>query len=314
MTQAICLGNIVVDVVVRVVRSLPPRGKIKLVEKIQASLGGGAVNTGVSLAKLGVKTAIIGKIGNDEFGTLVLRKLEESGVDLRGIIKSSEIPTSATVSLVYEDGERGFFHFLGGNASLEESEVNLELYPEAKWLHISSFFLIPKLDGEPAANILKKGKQMKLFTSLDTTWDTKGRWISVLTPCLKFLDVLFLNFIEGKMLTGKDKTEEIADYFLSKGVGMVAIKMDKNGCFIKSREDNKGLKLPAYSVKVKDSTGAGDAFCAGFLIGILKGWDIERTGRFANAAGASCITEIGGTDGVSIERIKAIINGAFPKI
>lgn len=309
MTEVICLGNIVVDIIARPVNSTAPKGKIKLVEKIQASLGGGAINTGVSLAKLGVKSSIVGKIGDDEFGTLVLRKLEESKVDVKGIIRSSAVSTSTTISLVYKDGERGFLHFLGGNANLEENEINLELYPEARFLHISSFFLLPKLDGKPAANILQEGKEMNLNTSLDTTWDVTGRWMDVLTPCLEFLDILFLNLMEGEMLTQKSEVEEIADNLLSRGIGTVAIKMDKNGSFIKSRKEKRAFKLPAYHVKVKDSTGAGDAFCAGFLVGILRGWDIERAGRFANAVGASCITVMGGTNGVGIEKVERIISG-----
>lgn len=98
------------------------------------------------------------------------------------------------------------------------------------------------------------------------------------------------------MLTGKEDPEDIAQVFLDHGVKVVGLKMGERGCYIRTADVQ--LSIPRYQVQAVDALGAGDAFAAGFLTGVVKGWDLEQTGRFANAVGALCVTALGATTGV----------------
>ena len=120
-----------------------------------------------------------------------------------------------------------------------------------------------------------------------------------LHPCLRYVDIFLPNFEEGKRLTGKEKLGEIAEVLLSYGVKTVVLKMGDKGCYLRTSDEE--IQLPAYEVDAVDLTGAGDCFAAGFLTGICHGWNIEKCGMFANAAGAMCVTALGATTGVKTE-------------
>ncbi|MGQ9625899.1 MAG: carbohydrate kinase family protein [Anaerolineae bacterium] len=296
MADIFCLGIMVADVVARPLMELPQRGRLTLVDEMELHTGGCAVNTGIALSKLGIPAGVMGMVGQDGFGDFVISELKKYGLNTAGVRRTSKANTSATMVMVDPDGERRFVHYIGANAELMEEDVDLELLRGAKILHVAGSLVMPKIDGQPTANILRRAKEMGLTTCLDTVWDAKGRWMELIAPCLPHTDYFLPSLEEARMLAGRHSPPEVADVFLSCGVKVVGLKMGEAGCYIKTATEE--LKLPAYEVKAVDATGAGDCFVAGFLTGIVKGWDLERTGRFANAAGAMCVTAIGATTGV----------------
>lgn len=108
---------------------------------------------------------------------------------------------------------------------------------------------------------------------------------------LKFVDLLFLNEIEAKLLTDIKNIEKAAKHTLKMGPKIVALKLGKKGCIILTEE--KKIYSSAFNVKVADTSGAGDAFDAGFLTGVIKGWDLKKAARFANAVGALSTMKVG---------------------
>jgi sugar/nucleoside kinase (ribokinase family) len=156
--------------------------------------------------------------------------------------------------------------------------------------------VLPGIDGEPTTAILKKAKEMGKVTSLDTVWDAKGRWMSLIKTNLPYIDYLLPSLEEAKMLTGKNRHEDIARTFLDLGAKTVGLKMGEEGCYIRSQDEEH--HIPIYRVEVIDATGAGDAYVAGFLLGVLRGWDLEKIGRMANAVGACCVTAMGASAGI----------------
>jgi sugar/nucleoside kinase (ribokinase family) len=128
-------------------------------------------------------------------------------------------------------------------------------------------------------------------------WDARGRWMALLAPCLPHLDLLFGNRDELTRVTGAEDPPRMAAHLRELGVGTVAVKLGEDGAYVDG--GNWRGRVPAFSVEVVDTTGAGDAFCGGFLTGYLAGWDLERTTRFANAVGAKCVTAMGGSTGIS---------------
>lgn len=296
MADVTCLGILVADVIGKPVEGLPERGKLALVDRMELHSGGCAASTGVDLAKIGVKTAVIGKVGNDGFGDFMVNALSRNGVDCAGVVRDKEVATSATMVLVHGDGERSFIHYIGANATLRESDVDFDLVKSSKILHVAGAFLMPGFDGEPTARVLAKAKQLGVTTSLDTAWDSRGNWMKLLEPCLPYVDYAVPSIEEARMVTGQHDPADVAKALMDKGVGTVALKMGDAGSYIRSKDVE--LSIPIYKVDAVDACGAGDAFAAGFLAGIVNGWDLERTGKFANATGALCVTAIGATTGI----------------
>ncbi|MER3473869.1 MAG: carbohydrate kinase [Armatimonadota bacterium] len=296
MFEVTCLGILVADVVGKPIDTYPERGRLNLVERMELHSGGCAANTGVSLAKIGIKTAVIGKVGNDGFGDFLVQVLQKHGIDTRGVKRDEKEATSATMVMVHSDGERSFLHYIGANATLRLEDVDMDLVRQSKVLHVAGALVMPGIDGEPTAQLLRRAKEMGVITSFDTVWNANSGWMQTIKPCLPYVDYIIPSIEEAKMLTGKEEPEDIAQVFLDHGVKVVGLKMGERGCYIRTPEVK--LAIPRYQVQAVDALGAGDAFAAGFLTGVVKGWDLEQTGRFANAVGALCVTALGATTGV----------------
>lgn len=298
MSEVICVGILTADVVGKPIDNLPGRGKLGLVDRMELHSGGCAANTGIGLAKLGVETSIIGKVGEDGFGDFLVKRFEKFGMEAGGVVRDSENATSATMVMVHSDGERTFLHYFGANGSLCLDDIDFERVQASKILHIAGSFLMPSFDGEPTAILLKRAREAGVATSLDTAWDARGNWLSTLKPCLPYMDYFLPSLEEAKMLTGGlEVPEDIAKFLLDAGVGVVGLKMGERGAYIRTSQGDE-ITIPGYQVEAVDALGAGDAFVAGFLTGLSKGWDIEKCARFANAVGACCVTALGATTGV----------------
>ncbi len=298
MPDVTCVGILVADVVGKPIDRLPESGKMRLVERMELHPGGCAANTGIGLSKLGIETAIIGKVGEDGFGDFLLRRFEKAGIDAGGIVRDPETPTSATMVLVDSEGERSFLHFMGANATLRREDVDFERVNQSKVLHIAGAQVMPALDGEPAAQLLKQAKAVGKTTSLDPVWDATGQWMQLIGPCLPYVDYFLPSYEEARMLAGgREDPQEIALFLLDAGAKVVGLKMGKRGCYVSSAGGEE-IVLPALPVEAIDALGAGDAFVAGFLAGVVKGWPLEQCARLATGVGACCVMSLGATTGV----------------
>ena len=150
---------------------------------------------------------------------------------------------------------------------------------------------------------------MGKVTVLDTAWDSKGRWMQVLKPCMPYIDVFMPSIDEAIELAGGETDPvKIADYFFSLGVSKVVIKLGSKGCYLRETIDADGIIIPCFKVQAVDTTGAGDSFCAGFLTGMAKGLSFEECGKFANAVGAHCVQAMGASTGIlSYDEIRSFI-------
>ena len=299
--RAACLGILVVDVIARPVNSYPQRGALTLCDAMAPFIGGCAANTGIGLHKLGVETSILGKVGRDGFGDFVFKTFEELGVDARGVRRDDLATTSATMVMVASDSERSFVHYQGANACYVQSDVDWKAIEEAQLLHIAGHFLMPSFDGAPCAETLRQAQKRSIKTSLDTAGSTTEEWRDILAPCLPHLDYFVPSFSEARYCTpfygtAKDRPENVARWFLDQGVGTVALKMGGAGSLVMSNEGK--WQVPPFRVEAVDATGAGDAFAAGFLAGVLHGMDLPQCAELGNAVGACCVTRVGTVDGV----------------
>jgi len=297
MTQIACLGILVADVVGKPIEAFPPKGTLEVVDRMELHAGGCAANTGIALAKLGVDVSILGKVGKDGFGDFMLQAMRRSGADVSGVVQDEAHATSATMVAVDAHGERTFLHHPGANAAFEAEDIVWDIIDAAPILHIAGPFLMPRYMGAPLANTLRRAKEGGKITTLDTVWDFTGRWMSVLEPCLPYLDYALPSLEEAKLITGRDKPSEIARVFLDHGVKIVGIKMGADGAYVRTAEGDE-ITVAPLRVEAVDALGAGDAWAAGFLCGLSREWDLERTARFANAVGACAVMALGAATGI----------------
>lgn len=294
--DVISLGIFVVDVIGRAIDQYPEKGGLVVFDELEMHSGGCANNTAIALAKLGIDVGAVGRIGSDKFGDFVLQTLDDNQVDTRGIVRDAQTNTSVTFVTVASDGERSFLHYMGSNGIFSEADIDMDLIRGSKFLHVAGSFVMPNLDGEPTSRILRTAREAGVVTSLDTVWDTSGNWLKTLEPCLPHVDVFLPSIEEAKQLTGLDSPPNIARFLMDYGIQTVGLKMGKQGSYVRSGTEE--FYVPAYEVDVVDTTGAGDAYVAGFLAGTVMGWDLKRTSELASAAGAACVTAIGTTAGI----------------
>lgn len=298
MYDVTCLGILVADVVARPVEALPGRGKLAMVERIELQTGGNAANTAIALARLGISCAAAGCVGSDGFGDFLRRQLRESGVDTDGVVVDTASRTASTVVLVAGDGERSFLHDVGANGTLTISQLDCSRLLNTRFLNIGGALVMPGIDGQPMADVLRTARESGVTTSLDVVWDPGGDWMARLGPCLPYVDYLLPSYEEAsRMANGRTAVSEIACHLQGLGARNVGIKLGSDGCYL-LLEDGRRVAVKAWSVPVSDTLGAGDAWVAGFLACLARRWDAFAAAEFANAVGALSVMGNGATSGV----------------
>jgi len=296
--EILCVGMVCVDVLAKAVDSFPENGKLVLIDGISLQIGGCAANAAICLSKIGTKSAIVGKIGNDNLGKILNEKFLIEKVDVSGLIVDEKVNTSSSIVMISSDGERSVIHSFGSNKGFCFEDIDPDVIKGKKILLIAGTFLMPAFDGEGTEKMLRLAKENGVLCCMDTAWDSTGEWEKKIQGTFQYLDWFMPSYDEARELSKKDNFEEMALFFSQKGVVNVIIKLNSEGCYVKEK-DQKGYQVPAYSrIQSVDASGAGDAFCAGFIAALNEGWEVEKCAKFANAAGAHCIMHIGTTVGV----------------
>lgn len=312
MPEVVCLGILVADVYGRPIDEWPEKGRLATVEDMGIGLGGCAANTGQVLIKLGVDTAIMGKVGNDGFGRFVIETLTDAGADVKGLVVDERPGTSASMVIIDSQGERTFMHYPGMNGRLRVEELDFGVIADCSIFHCAGALVMGDFDGAPMAECLRRARDAGATTSLDTVYNDKSGWLDKLEPCLEHTDIFLPSLAEAQKLTGAQDVETMAERLLSHGLEVVGIKMGEAGSYI--RTPHEELRVPAYKFTAVDGTGAGDAYVAGFLRGGLEGWDLLRTAKFASAVGGLCTTGLGTTAGVlDFEGTLSYLRGQEPE-
>lgn len=293
----VTVGVICADVMVRPVDTLPARGTLGLVPQLEMHLGGLAGVTATVMARLGASSAFVGCLGQDSFGDQIIQTLLQSGVDTGHIGRDPAHNTSATVVLIDESGERTFLHHMGTNATVTPDDLDFDFIHTAKILHWGGPGITPGLEGEAMAGVYAQARAAGVVTSMDTCYDGKGVWGPLIFPSLPHLDIVCTSLEEAVHYTGHDTPEAIGQFFLDHGARWVLVKLGPDGAY--ACDANASVRVPAHEVKVVDTTGAGDAACAGFLYGFLHDSSLARATRMANAVGSLTVEVMGGAGGVT---------------
>jgi sugar/nucleoside kinase (ribokinase family) len=271
-------------------------GATTWVETIGHSMGGNGANTSYALARLGVLVRLVSVVGDDNYGDEMLAGLRSVGVDTRPISRAWGA-SATTISLVKSDGNRLFLHKPGVNlyALPEPVEFSAGLLQGVTRYHVANPFSLPAFRTH-AAESLRRARVAGLTTSLDAAWDSQGRWLQDLGPCLPYVDLLFVNEEEARMLTGLEDSREGARALKQAGAGTVVVKLGRAGCMVLAECEE--FSVPGFEVEVLDTTGAGDCFAGGLLAALQRGFSLKEAAGFANAVGALSVRRVGSVTGL----------------
>jgi ribokinase len=255
--------------------------------------GGSAANTTVGLARLGVSVGFIGKIALDREGDLQLADFCKEHVNTNGIIHANKGNSGNVMGFVDDKGARALYIQSGVNDTISLEEVNIRYVSQAQYLHFSSFV------GEQSFQTQKKFVEtlpanVKLSFDPGILYARKG--FAQLESIIKQTYILMPNSIELELLTGEKDPQKGAEFLIKKGVKIVAVKMGADGCFVTDGKEEH--RIEPFKVQVVDTTGAGDAFCAGFLYGLLNKKSLCDCGRIGNFVGSRCVMKMGARPGL----------------
>ncbi len=275
-------------------------GAERLVDGVTLTAGSSGVLAATNMADIGLRVGVCGLVGDDTFGRYMLDHLERHGIDRSGVVVDPAVQTGAGV-LLSTPQDRAILTYAGAMVLFEAEQVAMDVVARARHLHLSSYFLQAGLQrGVP--ELLERAHRLGLTTSADTGHDPAEQW--ELGGLLGGVDVFLPNEVEAAAITGLADPEHALDR-LAERVPTVALKRGAAGAL--AAAGGQRVFVPAFTVEAVDTTGAGDAFDAGFLSGYLGGEDLEACVRRGNACGALTAAHVGGSGALTPERVAALL-------
>jgi len=266
--------------------------------EFKESAGGSAANTVVGLARLELKTGFIGKVAADREGKFLLDEFRKEGVDVNGITVSEKGRSGVVMGFIDQKGDRALYVDPGVNDQVDFKDINLDYVAGTEFLHLSSF--VGEKPFKAQKKLTEQLSDVKISFDPGAIYARKG--LNALKPIIKKSYVMFPNGIEVKLLTGHDYIEG-AKAFIKLGADLVAVKLGKKGCYVTDGKESHLIE--PYKVEAVDTTGAGDAFCAGFLYGLIKQKDLYECGKLGNFVASRCISKMGARTGLPrLEELK----------
>ncbi len=287
------LGDCNPDLILRGDSVEPAFGQVeRVIDSADLTIGGSGAITACAAARLGLRTAIAGVLGDDEFGRFMVGALRERGVETAGLIIDPDARTGLSV-ILSRDQDRAILTFPGAIASLQPRAVDPALLARARHVHVSSFFLQTALTpglGAVLAGVRRRGGS----TSVDPNWDPSERWDGGLVKLLSDVDILLPNAVEVVRIAGGGDPDEAARRLAGRGP-LVAVKLGADGALAaRAGADSVNVRAPAVGVVI-DAVGAGDSFDAGVLAALLDGQSVERALALGCVCGALSTRAVGGT-------------------
>ena len=267
-----------------------------MAERMLLTIGGCAANAAVDLVKMGVPTAVVGRVGGDLFGRIVIDLLSEHGVDASAIKVSAAADTSQTLIVNVAGQDRRFVHTFGANAEFSAADIPRDLVKRCRVLYLGGYLLMTNVGSEELAAVFAEARRAGVKTVLDVATPGIADYVPRLRGLLPHVDVFLPNNHEAELITGESEPVRQAETFRDLGAGTVVVTMGGEGAVLV--QDGLRLRARAYTVPYVDGSGGGDAFDAGFIFGLLQGYGAEDCLRVASALGASCVRAIGTTPGV----------------
>jgi sugar/nucleoside kinase (ribokinase family) len=292
----VCAGLVVADHVSPPLDHLPRPGELIAVDDLLLNIGGGAANTAVDLARLGVRSAICARVGDDIFGRFATETLRNQGVDCSALKTDGTQATSQTLIVNVRGQDRRFIHTVGANRGFVAEDLDAILSHPPRVLHIGYFLILPNLDAESLAERFRRARAAGTLTLLDVATPGPGDYVDRLRVVLPETDIFVPNTDEAELILGESDPVRQARAFHEMGARRVVITLGDRG--VVSISGTLKARLGVYPITYLDGSGGGDAFNAGYIVGLLEGRSEIDCLKLASAVGASCVRAVGTTDGV----------------
>jgi ribokinase len=292
MPDIIVMGDINVDVVFTI-PAYPLPGTEAIASSVQIHTGGSAVNTAIALAKMDMDVGFIGRVGSGPLADQILADLSEAKVDCSQVQVDPKIGTGIIFIAVTEDGERTMFASRGANAYTQANAIDPDYFINCRWIHLSGYSFLAHYQYQTILTVLDVAENLPYTrVSLDIGTEPALRARSQILKLLPRLDVIIPNELEATLLANGQSLADSLDYLLNgAGANAIVTTLGSGGCLLAIAD--KRIHLPSFEVKMKDTTGAGDSFNAGLVLGRLVGLSWEASAALGNALGGLVTTHEG---------------------
>lgn len=284
----VVFGSINMDLVTRTPR-LPQPSETIIGSEFFTTPGGKGANQAVAVARLGILTQMVGRVGGDEFGHQLLESLQTAGVKIRGVHVDHSTHSGVAVITVADDGENQIIGVPGANGELDGTDIErlLELLPKADALLLQLEVPLPVVKRAAQA-----ARQAGVRVLLDPA-PVPGEAIADLYPCV---DILLPNEVEAGHLVGfpvnsPETAAAAAALFQQQGAQTVIVKLGAQGVFCATPDD--AFFVPAFSIAAVDTVAAGDAFAGGLTAALVEGKPLRQAVIWGSATGALTATKVG---------------------
>jgi sugar/nucleoside kinase (ribokinase family) len=265
-------------------------------------IGSSSAIAACGAARLGLRTAFVGVVGDDPFGRFMLDALDRAGIDLSGCRIDPTIPTGATAILTH-GADRASMTALGAIDRLRADDIPRELLVAARHLHVGSTYLQPALAAD-LPELFAEARSLGLTTSFDCNWDPSETWGAEIDALMREADLFLPNMEEARRITGRTAAPAAAGELIRRATQgrepgrpfTLAVKHGAGGAVaMRGSWEYEVAEAAVLPVELVDATGAGDSFDAGFLYGTLADWPLRDTLELAIACGSLSVRAVGGT-------------------
>ena len=289
-----CAGILVEDTFCGPMAALPPEGALLALDDLPIKAGGCAANVAIDLAKQGVSVDAVGCVGSDTAADFLLKTYASHGVGYSKVVRAEGYSTSRCVILLVQGQDRRYLYVDGANRAFSIAHIDREWLSRLKVFYLGGLFLLPGIDSEQLAELLKFCRAARVTTVVDVVIPQFLSGMSTLKQLLPLIDVFVPNEDEARAFTGL--TDPFDQLRALEGAGAHTVIITRGGLGAVASREGRRWRCGAYQMAVIDPSGSGDAFTSGVIRGILEGWNLPQTLRYASAVGASVTRAAGTTD------------------
>ena len=275
---------------------MPEGAGTTLVDEFTLAVSGAAGTDAIAAARMGLKTMAVGGVGQNLMGDWVLQRLAQFGVDSSMVQSQPGWRTSSSIVTARMDGSRPALHLKGATKDFFVADADIAEVTSTKGLHAGGVGLMEAMDKGQTAKVMQAVRANDAITTVDVFAGSPAD-LPAIAQVLPYTDYFMPSVEEAEALTGQKKHDHMARVFLDQGAKAVILTLGAEGAYHHAAQ-GQNFHLPAFDVALKCSCGCGDAFNAGFAVGLVKGFDIETTVRFAQAKSALKSTGLGSLAGV----------------
>ncbi len=244
--------------------------------------GGAACNAIIGIGKLGGEARFIGKRGGDEYGTRYENDIKSNGVEPRLFI--SDTPTGRVLAVITPDSQRSFFTYLGASQELTPEKITAEMFDQTAIAFVEGYLLF---NTDLMMAVLNAAKKAGALIALDLASFTvvEESKSFLYDSVIDYVDILIANEDEARAFTGVKDDDKKALSLMAEKADIAVLKVGKNGSFVSYKGEVTQISPEGDGAPVVDTTGAGDLWAAGFLYGLVEGFDIQSSGKLASLCG-----------------------------